>query len=571
MYNLKKIMIVLVIIFISIPCISTVALSEDKLPDILIKEMNREMEALQKQETPPYFISYRVDDIRNFEVRASFGNVNSSEQKHNRYLTTQVRVGDYKLDNTHEIRGSSYGGYYGSWLSMIPLPMDDDEKSIAATIWYATNDEYQKAVDKYANVKANKAVKVAEEDTSADFSGISEKAVYIEPKPSPEMYRFDKKKWEEKLNKYTAVFLKENDIYIGNAYIDFNYERRYFLSTEGAKIAQNRFGCRLIIHAAIKAEDGMELPLYKSYFSYNPDGLPDDDIILKDVNDMVVKLRELRDAPVVDPYTGPALLSGRSSGVFFHEIFGHRIEGHRQKSEYEGQTFKNMVGKKVLPDHMSIVFDPSLKSHRGVDLNGYYIYDDEGVKGEKVTVVDKGILTNFLMCRSPIENFDHSNGHGRAQTELEPVSRQSNLIVETTNPMTHEQLRQALIDECKNQGLEYGYLFEDITGGFTITGRTIPNSFNVMPTEVYRVYVDGRPDELVRGVDIVGTPLSVFSQISEAGDDYEVFNGICGAESGGVPVSSASPSIFVKRIELQKKNKSQDRPPLLKRPVSNPD
>ena len=103
-----------------------------------------------------------------------------------------------------------------------------------------------------------------------------------------------------------------------------------------------------------------------------------------------------------------------------------------------------------------------------------------------------------------------------------------------------------------------------------MTGRFIPNAFNVMPTEVYKVYVDGRPDELVRGVDLVGTPLAMFSQITDAGDDPAVFTGTCGAESGWVPVTAISPSLLVKQIEMQKKSKSQDRPPILERPDSTP-
>jgi TldD protein len=175
------------------------------------------------------------------------------------------------------------------------------------------------------------------------------------------------------------------------------------------------------------------------------------------------------------------------------------------------------------------------------------------------------------MSRCPIENFPKSNGHGRAEAGYEPVARQSNLILETTQPKSYEELRKLLIQECKAQGLPYGYHIIDITGGFTITGRTIPNSFNVMPTLVYRIYTDGRPDEIVRGVDLVGTPLAMFSQIAEAGNDFEIFTGICGAESGGVPVTAISPSLFVKKIETQKKSKSQEKPPLLPRPGTKPD
>ena len=170
------------------------------------------------------------------------------------------------------------------------------------------------------------------------------------------------------------------------------------------------------------------------------------------------------------------------------------------------------------------------------------------------------------MSRSPIENFPRSNAHGRAQAGFRPVSRQSNMFIESTAAVTEQQLRQKLIDECKKQGKPFGLLFQDIQGGFTMTGRTMPNVFNVIPTEVYRVYTDGRPDELVRGVDLVGTPLVMFSMISDASDQFDIFNGICGAESGGVPVSAVAPSLLVNQVEVQKKSKSQERSPILSRP-----
>ena len=259
-------------------------------------------------------------------------------------------------------------------------------------------------------------------------------------------------------------------------------------------------------------------------------------------------------------------LSGRAAGVFFHEILGHRVEGHRQKSESEGQTFKKYVGKKILPDRLDVIFDPTLKAYGSQDLIGYYRYDDEGVEARQVTIVESGILKGFLMSRSPIDQFPQSNGHGRAQAGYYPVARQSNLLVRSSQPVSDSELRKKLIAECRKQGKEYGLFFNDIQGGFTFTGRTIPNMFNLLPTEVYRIYTDGRPDELVRGGDLVGTPLVMFSMITDAGETNDIFTGICGAESGGVPVSAISPSLFVSQVEVQKKSKSQERPPILPRP-----
>jgi predicted Zn-dependent protease len=274
---------------------------------------------------------------------------------------------------------------------------------------------------------------------------------------------------------------------------------------------------------------------------------------------------------VIEPYTGPAILSGRASGVFFHEIFGHRIEGHRQKDEDGGQTFTKQVNKQILPTFISVFDDPTLQQLKAgaaeTDLNGFYPYDDEGVKSQRVPVVESGILKNFLMSRSPVKGFSNSNGHGRKSAGLRPVGRQGNLIVQSSQMVSDARLRELLIEECKKQGKPFGLFFSDISGGFTNTNRGGPQAFQVTPVMVYRVYTDGRPDELVRGVDLIGTPLVSFSKILATSDRQEVFNGMCGAESGWVPVSAVSPAILTAQIEVQKKPKSNDRLPILPPPA----
>ena len=205
--------------------------------------------------------------------------------------------------------------------------------------------------------------------------------------------------------------------------------------------------------------------------------------------------------------------------MFFHEIFGHRVEGHRQKDESEGQTFTKSVGTKVLPDFLSVVFDPTRRKIDGIDLNGWYDYDDEGVKAQPVLAVDKGVLKTFLMSRSPIKGVDHSNGHGRRQPGYEVVSRQSNLIVESSNAVSR---REAAPDaDRRSQEAEQtlrAVLPTTSPAASPPRQRAGLQAFKVIPVIVYRVYPDGRPDELVRGADIVGTPLASFAKILATSD-----------------------------------------------------
>jgi predicted Zn-dependent protease len=452
----------------------------------------------------------------------------------------------------------------GDRFSNISVPVEEDPEALRSILWYETDRKYKRAVEQLTTVRTNAQVKVEQEDKSNDFSKETPQQA-VESMPALTVNR---KAWEEKVRKYTAPFQRFGNIYEANASLTANRDTRWFVSSEGTALQTSQIYYRLFIYAFTKSEDGMELPRYESFFSFTPEGLPDDATVLKAVDKMIADLKALKMAPLVDPYTGPAILSSRATGVFFHEVFGHRIEGQRQKNETEGQTFKKMVGQSVLPPFLSVYFDPTLRHYGNTDLVGSYDFDDQGVKARRVTAVQDGILKNFLMSRRPIEGFPESNGHGRAQPGFTPVARQSNLIVENAKPVSRDELKKLLIVQMKEQNKPFGLIFDDIEGGFTITGRMIPNAFNVLPIMVYKVTPDGA-EELVRGVDLIGTPLTVFSKIIAADNEKFVFNGICGAESGGVPVSAGGPAILVSQVEVQKKVKSQERSPILGPPFDD--
>ncbi|MDQ1264866.1 MAG: TldD protein [Bacteroidota bacterium] len=524
------------------------------------KELSRSMTELAKEKTTPYFISYEISDIKKYSINASFGNIINCDSSHNRLLDIDLRVGSYDFDNTHIIRGErfSFGGRGGS----ASLPLEPNEAALRSAIWFATDREYKDATEKFEKALTNKAVKVQEEDSSADFS-------HEEP------YKFfgneihfnvDVARWTALVKELSLQFKGLDKFYTGSAAFTAELIEKYIVNSEGSELHWFEPSFRIMIQAKTKSEDGMSLPLYKSYFSFEQNGLPDASVIKGDIEKMITLLKNLRNAPLMITYTGPAILSGEAAGVFFHEIFGHRVEGHRQKDPNSSQTFKSFLGKKILPDFIDVIFDPTERELNNREISGYYEYDDEGVKAQKVVAVEKGVFKNFLMSRSPIENFSESNGHGRKQPGYSVCSRQSNLIVNARQSVPVAELKEMLRKQCMEQGKEYGLYFDAVQGGFTFTGRTIPNAFNVNPLVVYKVYADGRPDELVRGVDLIGTPLTTFSNIIAAGDDLGIFNGICGAESGGVSVSASSPSLLVSTIEVQKKSKSQAKPPILSAP-----
>lgn len=553
--------------------LSIFAQSQDGFLSVVETELTREVNEFSKAKQPPYYIAYRINDLHSAMVTSSFGSLVVSGDDRSRVLVTDVRVGDYSFDNSHRIDNPSdmdmpyqIPSRYGMGMA-VELPVDDRKEAIALTLWQQTQNGYRQSLEMYKAAK-NAKNSTTTTRTTAPINDFSKEAPtkHIDPAIVDFTTFFNEKEWTVRIKKLSAPFLTQPDIVQADASLDVGTERKYFLSSEGTRIAQNRTYAHLTIHASIRAEDGDIVPLNKSYFAFTPAQLPTDEAILQDVNKMIEKLKQLRTAPLADPYTGPAILYSHAAGVFFHEIFGHRVEGHRLKDNNDGQTFKEKIKEPVLPKSLSVIFDPTQEYFEGQALNGYYLFDDEGVKGQKVEVVSNGVLNNFLMSRTPIQNFANSNGHGRAQAGTDAVSRQSNLIIKNEKVVPMSDLRKMLISECKKQKKTYGYLFMDVVGGFTTTERVMPNAFNIFPTEVYRVYVDGRPDELVRGVDLIGTPLAMFAEIAAADNKSEVFTGFCGAESGYIPVTAISPSLFVKRIETQKKSAVQTEKPLLSKP-----
>jgi TldD protein len=528
---------------------------------ILQSELKRNFEILRKDATPAYFIGYTVHDDRSTQIIASFGALDRTDESRGRFGTVEVRVGDYTLDNTHPIRGEGGGG--GPRIGRISLPLTNDDKPVKLAFWRATDRAFKLATESLTRVKTNVAAKVQDEAPAPDFSREPPQTFVGEPVD----FTLDTKLWEARLRRLSAPFAEDPLIFSGSVSLAVRATNRFYTNSEGSQIATGELQYRLFIQGVTKAADGMELPLYNSYFSRTADGLPNEKQLLADVREMMDLLARLRSAPLVDPYSGPAILSGRAAGVFFHEIFGHRVEGHRQRNVDDGQTFASRVNEPVLPSFMNVVFDATAKTRGGVELMGYYQYDDEGVKAQRVSVVEKGLLQTFLMGRAPVRTLVRSNGHGRAEPGLVPVSRQSNLMVDASRTVTSAALVQMLKDEARRQGKPFGLLFDNIEGGFTTTGRTNPNAFNVMPNLVYRIYTDDRAPELVRGVDLIGTPLAAFSKFIAASDKIGVFNGVCGAESGSVPVSASSPELLVSEVEVQKKAQSQETLPILPAPA----
>ena len=527
-------------------------------------ELDRSMAAMSKGDPSAYFISSTVADRQYSEVSGSNGALLTSTETRARWLEVQTRVGTYQLDDTHKLADRQ-----PSWTSPgTSVVVDDNIPVLRREIWLETNRQYRAATEALIKVRTSQQVQVqTAEGNAPDFS---REKPHVSIGPRVEI-KVDRKPWEEKVRAYTAAFSKSPEVLNSIATFTALGMNQYQANTEGTQLAFGQVHYRLELYVQSKAPDGMDINRYANFDWLNPKDAPDDKTVFARIQIMIAETEALDKAPLVDPYAGPAMLTGRAAAVFFHEVFGHRAEGFRQKDINEGQTFTSKIGEQILPDFISIKDDPTEPALDKQMLLGNYAFDDEGVPAEKVQLVDHGVLKTFLMSRSPLVNIPQSNGHGRRQLGFVPVARQGNLIVSSSKAVSNDQLRQQLIDLVKAQGKPFGLLIDDIAGGFTFTGRQQPQAFQVLPLVVYKVYADGRPDQLVRGVDIVGTPLVSLTKIVATGDTPDIFNGYCGAESGSVPVAAVAPAILISEMEVQKKETSTDKPPILPPPGHDPE
>jgi TldD protein len=470
-----------------------------------------------------------------------------------------VRVGSARLDNRHPLSDEQQNAINSPRVRRGVVPFGTDEQAIRNHLWLETDRRYREAKLALGVVQLDRSV-TAQGDGAPDF--VHERAEeFVE---APATLEFDKNEWIARLRACSQKAFR-GVATRATCRVDFQLDTVYYVNSEGTLMQRSWPTAHLMVSVGVKADDGMPLNRLEQRFGRSPAELPQGAVLDQIIDTVTRELDALHAAPVVDPYVGPAILQGRAAAVFFHEVFGHRIEGHRQKERTSGQTFASKIGEQIMPEWLTVYDDPSLATLNGMQLNGFYRFDDEGVRAQRALLVENGVLKGFIMGRNPIPGFANSNGHGRKEPGRVPVSRQGNLVVEAARSLPEKELEQALIAEIKRQRKPFGMVFTDISGGFTNTTRFLPQAFKVNPVMAYRLYPDGRR-ELVRGVDIVGTPLTALGSIIAASRDVESFNGICGAESGWVPVSASAPSLLLASLEVERGFTDVDRPPVLPPP-----
>ncbi len=564
--KIKVLSLSIIFLFTGICFSQNIAISKsDPVLKAMVGELNRSYKKLKKAEKAPlYFLQYEVFDKSSYWVSSNLGAITDESDSASKELTVDARVGSYTLDNSHEVKGkeSRSRGANSKSIGSIRIPLND-ENAIKVKIWELTDKAYKEALDKYLKVAMNKQVTAKEEDKSGDFS-LQKKSEVFYQKVAP--VQINKAKIKEIIKRLSAKFKKHDFIISSSVGFYSQNINKYIVNSEGSQIVIGNNYISIFLSLGARTKDGMDLSRNKNYNFDNLKDMPSEKQLSDDLDVLIDELEKLTKAKDQEPFTGPAILDNKSAAVFFHEIFGHRIEGHRQKSASEGQTFAKKVGQEIMPSFLSVYDDSSMQYFNGQFLRGYYRYDDEAVKSQRVSLVENGVLKGFLMSRIPIDNFLYSNGHGRRSEGKMAVARQGNLIITSKKETPYSELRKKLIAEIKKSGKPYGLIIKDIAGGFTITQRSLPQSFTILIKYAVKIYPDGRPDEVIRGLNMIGTPLQTFQKIIYTGDDSKVFNGTCGAESGWVPVSAVSPSLLFSEVETEKVKKSNEKPPILKPP-----
>jgi predicted Zn-dependent protease len=518
------------------------AVSSDTILSAMSAELGRSKSQLKMDNLPgPYYVEYHVADIQEFYAEAAFGALRLSQTTHTRTLRVVVRVGDYKQD--------SYGPG-GQGVADI-APVDNDQTALRRALWLATDRAYKSATEALANKKANQTMFTG--DQGFDDFAHAEPLQSVGPLVK---FSVDTKPWADMLVKATGLFRTDLKLQSLSASARFVVVNKYFVNSEGTVTRQGSEVDALSLSASTQAEDGMRLTRSPDFVAARISDLPTPEKFQAATTDMLATLKALRDAPMVEEdYMGPVLFTPDAAADVVSSLIGGNIDGDQPRTGDTARTtgaFASSYKTRVLPTSLSVVDDPTVATFQNESLVAAYAVDDEGVRAQKITVIENGMLTNYLLGRQPIRDFPQSNGHGRAAPSGAPHPSDSNLILQSSQPLSPDDLKKKLLDLCRDENQPYGYLAKtllSVTGTVALgRGRGGPASTQIVPLLLYRVYVSDGHEELVRGAvfDQLDTR-TLRSNIVAAGNDAQVQN-----HGGNIPTSIVSPSLLFNELEIRR-------------------
>ena len=523
-------------------------MKDDVLLRAMVDELQRgkvglELEDLEK----PYFIEYVMLDATQTGVSAELGAITGAGDMRARYLRSDVRVGSYKLDNTNFGRGS-FGGAGA-------IPIEDDYNAVRQAIWWATDRMYKDVIENFEKKKAFMQSKMIE-DKPDDFSHETP-SVYFEKRIDP---KIDVKALKKMAVSLSAIFREYPDIQESQVNVSGIGGNKYLVNTEGTRLRTFKMRFELAVDATVQAPDGMKLSDSISLFASTLEEFPATDKLEQRLRKMAAGLIAVKDAPLLDAYTGPVLFSAEPATSLFAGLFAGRITGGQRPvgSSTRPDDFENKIGKRILPRFMNVLDDPTRETIDGKMVSGNYKYDDQGVKSRPVSPVEEGRLKTLLMSRNPSKKSSESTGHGRSAWR--PAAAIACMIVTTDEGNSPEDLVEQLLEAAEDEDLEFAIRVESL-GTISRPGRGYRGS--PTPLMMYKVYPDGR-EELVRGAEIARIDLKSFKRILACGQSLHVLNGA----GSYAPTTVAAPAMLFEELDLAKVDRDFDKPPILPSPLA---
>jgi TldD protein len=507
----------------------------DALLEALLAELNRSKEHLKMDQVQaPYYIEYRVNDVDTFDAEAAFGALRESDRSHLRFLRVVVRIGDYQQDS-----------YYGQGMgSGSIIPIDDDPIAIRRQIWLLTDEAYKNAADAYAEKLSALKQYTPDAQPTDDFA----RAPVVTDVGQTVALTADFTAWGKTLQDATELYRQYPLIQSVEASARFTAVNEYFVNSEGTVVRHGRSTATVTLSSLTQAPDGMRLGRSPFWTEARPEDLPNHDELLKQSKIMLDTLQALSQAPIVEEsYRGPVLFAPDAANDIIAGLVGDNILGHRPPLGRPNRTtgsFATSYKSRVLPKFATVVDDPTMKTFEGKNLLGSYTVDSEGVNAESVTLVNDGILVNYLTNREPLRDFPTSNGHGRATPGSSPLPSLGVLMLKSSDPQTPKELNDRLRQMAAEEGQPYGYRVDTLGPG---------NS----PRLLYRVYVKDGHEELVRGA--VFNELDVRAlrnDLAAVGNDPLVSN-----RMAGLPQTIICPSLLFDELEVKRADTTKEKLP----------
>lgn len=525
----------------------------DAVYDAMEAELARSMTLSLKDLDKPYFISYTIDDGMAWTAAAFNGGLVNVRASRFRSPAVQVRVGDYEFDNTNgggRGRGASY--------ELSGFPLDDDPLVIRHYLWLETDSAYKGAVQSIAQKRAaRRSVNVS--DQLPDFAK-AKPFTLTEDRP---LISFDNKTWNERIRRVSALFEQFPNLRDSVVTYSVTDGVHRYVNSEGTRIRQMQTEVRLQLGANIQAADGMLVRDSANYYLQDAGKMPSEDEMNRAVRTIADQLTKLAGAPVGEAYSGPILFDGIASSQLMAELLGRNLHmsrpnaaagrGGRGAPPGRGGGATELQGRRgvrIMPDMFNVIDDPTRPGF------GHTEVDNEGVPSLPVTLVEKGVLKDFLRTRLPMQGFAESNGRALLGSSAAPT----NLIITTTEKSSLSEMKRKLIDLCKQRSLPYGIVIRKLE--FPSIGGPGGGS-GAAPVYAYRVYPDGH-EEMIRGVRLRGIDARSLKDILLAGDDSTTLDYI---EGGSADVSVIAPSVLIDDLELEKVNETQPKLPAAPSPL----